>query len=178
MCSAGVSEILSFCLVWSRFAILKFLRVTQLRLPSLHVISELQITINLQEVVFGFINNGWVTTPPECLHSASKRIRESCRKLLGVLKCLGYETLINLQKARKFGVKVETPYLVHPTGSLYFRTCYICSMKYLQYGTLQGGVSPLTLNFLACVSLKYMLNFSPVLFFIFNFLSLLKEGPC
>lgn len=78
MCSAGVNEILSFSLVQSRFAILKFLRVTQLRLPSLHVISALQITINLQEVVFRFINNGWVATPSEGLLSASKRIRVSC----------------------------------------------------------------------------------------------------
>lgn len=78
MCSAGVSEILSFCLVQSRFAILKFLRVTQLRLPSLHVISALQITINLQEVVFRFINNGWVATSSECLLPASKMIRVSC----------------------------------------------------------------------------------------------------
>lgn len=77
-CSAGVNEILSFCLVRSRFAILKFLRVTQLKLPSLHVISALQITINLQEVVFRFINNGWVATPSERLLSASKRIRVSC----------------------------------------------------------------------------------------------------
>lgn len=77
-CSAGVNEILSFCLPPSRFAILKFLKVTQLRLPSLHVISALQITINLQEVVFRFINNGWVATPSECLLSASKRIRVSC----------------------------------------------------------------------------------------------------
>ncbi|NXO38739.1 PAPP1 protein, partial [Locustella ochotensis] len=77
MCSAGVNEILSFSLVRSRFAILKFLGVAQLRLPSLHVISALQITINLQEVVFRFINNGWVATPPECLLSASKRIELS-----------------------------------------------------------------------------------------------------
>lgn len=75
-------------------------------------------------------------------------------------------------------MKAETPYLVHPAGSLYFRTRYVCSLKYPQYGALSGGVSPLTLNFLACASLKYTLNFSPVLFFIFNFLFLLKEGPC
>lgn len=53
---------------------------------------------------------------------------------LEILKCLGYETLINLQKARKFGVKAETPYPAYPTGSLYFRTRHVCSLKYLQYG--------------------------------------------
>jgi len=62
--------------------------------------------------------------------------RAALRKLLGVLKCLGYESLLNLQKARKFGVKAETPYLVHPTGTLYFRTRYVCSLKCLHYEAL------------------------------------------
>jgi len=77
-CLAGISRILPFSFVLSGFAILEFLRVTQLKLPSLHIISALQININLQESVFRFINNGWVAAPLECLFSASKRIRVSC----------------------------------------------------------------------------------------------------